>query len=205
MTAKKPPRRHIIVLYGLPGAGKSSLARHIGEHCPGYFFADVASHPLFGEQPMHLCATDLYRAGGRGRHLVTEGVLRTPEVRNRFARNVHKTLSTDKRYIFRVPRLVLVNERPETLSSRRPARGLAGYEAMMSDFLVGSGQYPHAVLDGERFDSLEARAAWLLDQLPAMTPDNIDAPSSVADLAALSPAQDGDDGHAPGDPGEREP
>ena len=167
--------KNIIILYGLPGAGKSSLAQYIGENCPGYYFADVASHPRFGHELMYQCVIDLYNDHGRGRHLVTEGVLRTPEIRNRFAHRIYKALSPTRPMTFRMPRLVFVDERSATLSSRRPSRKVAAYEEMMTDFVVGSGKYPHGVLPGDAVKTLQERADWVIQGFGRMRPDDLEA------------------------------
>src|SRR5690606_16181043 len=130
---------------------------------PAYYYADVASHPEFGKKAMHLCATELYLEEGRGRNLVTEGVLRTKEIRDRFAHKIHKAISSNAAYIFRAPRLFYLQEDPVVLSNRRPHRSVETYQEMLDAYEVGSARFTHAVLDCGKIPEMAERARWLMD------------------------------------------
>lgn len=138
---------------------------------PNFFYSEIASHPDYGHQPMMRCAVDLYKQGGMGKNLITEAVLEDPEARNRFAQGLRRVLTEETRYIFRVPKLIFIEEVMTKLAARRHFRSLADYEAMRAGFQVGSGRFPHGVLPGSEQQSLEERAQWVVNNANALTVD----------------------------------
>src|SRR5690606_41562927 len=118
-------KRLMILLHGLPGAGKSTLARGVASSIDGLYYADLGAHPDFGKRSMIELCVELYDQNGIGRSLLTEGVFRSTSSRDSFVRHVVR--HAQQRHPFDAAIIFRLVVDLEVLTSRRN-RSLADYE-----------------------------------------------------------------------------
>jgi hypothetical protein len=133
-------KRLLILLHGLPGAGKSTLARGVAELLPDLYYADVSSYPGFRVRPMSTLCSEFYDLYGRGQSLITEGVLPTASYRDtlvsKLMDHVRGSTPFDSAVILRV----VVDL--DVLSSRRK-RSRSEYEKMAARVQPGSTKFDY--------------------------------------------------------------
>lgn len=157
------------MLYGLPGAGKTSLCNAVAEK-HGYFYADIGTDPQFGQgTPMWQIAFDQYKRCRPNINLITEGVLSTRDRRARLASKIwKKSRELGKGYRLYEPVLFWVKEPLEVLNSRRPSRSVEAYRELEENFEIGSDLFQHFIIDSVKepaLRDLDARVTFIMDKV----------------------------------------
>ncbi|RYG80574.1 MAG: hypothetical protein EON59_15050 [Alphaproteobacteria bacterium] len=156
--------KHLVILCGLPGAGKTTLAKRLQER-EGFYYADVGADKRFAEKvPMWQIASDLYKSHGAGRHMVTEGVLITRARRDGFSDRIWKAVGNRNPLMVREPRLFLIQEDLATLNGRRPSRSVAAYQELSDTMELGSDKFPIQVIDAS-IETIDDRVDFILASL----------------------------------------
>jgi predicted ATPase len=159
----------MLVLYGLPGAGKTTLCRALGEH--GFFYADMTQHPLWAEKtvPYWRMALEQYLQHGQNQPFLTEGVLAHRYRRDYFADRIWRKLGGEARFLS--PIIVHLAESITTLDDRRPWRNrkhiksggeTSSYQDLAAQQETGSDLFRHVELPGDKYRSVEERVGWIL-------------------------------------------
>jgi GTPase SAR1 family protein len=100
-----------ILLYGLPGAGKTTLCDAISEQRKDVMYANLAAHPKFNQLPLELVLAAQIRAfDAKPVHILVEGCFPKIKLRERLIRDYSKC---------RIGSCVFLDETCETLSTRR--------------------------------------------------------------------------------------
>jgi hypothetical protein len=160
--------KSFVVIYGLPGAGKTSLCKWLADSGE-FFYANLGEDPRFGQgMSMWRLALDLYETNGGGKAFITEGVLGTRENRDRFAENIWRKINGRKGLTFAAPVFFLLKESLATLNQRRPSRSVDAYQELEDKLEIGSDKFQHFVLDVEQnpgLDDFDARGNYILLKL----------------------------------------
>jgi GTPase SAR1 family protein len=164
--------QRMLVLYGLPGAGKTTLCRALADH--GFCYADITQHPLWDEKtvPYWRMAFEMYQQNGNGNGFLTEGVLGDRARRDHFVDRIWKKLGAENR--FEKPLIIHVKECISILDSRRPGRNrrslknggqTASYSELEAAEQIGSDIFHHQEMIGSDFPTVDDRVRWVLDTL----------------------------------------
>lgn len=142
------------LIYGLPGAGKTSLCREIIGLRDDVFFADMGASPDFGEKSMFKVCAELFLNAGEEKHLLTEACLPQLATRDAFVTNVLSYVKEKSGVVFDDVLLIYLDEDPERLCLRR-RRTIEEYSDMKSKIKEGSKLYDHKKYDGYRDTIIE--------------------------------------------------
>ncbi len=142
MTAQK-----FRLIYGLPGAGKTSLCRELIGLRDDIFFADMGASPDFGEKSMFKVCAELFLNAGEEKHLLTEACLPQLAIRDGFVTNVLSYVKEQSGTVFDDVLVIYLDEDPERLHLRR-RRTAQEYSDMKSKIQEGSKLYKHEKYNG---------------------------------------------------------
>jgi len=142
MTARK-----FRLIYGLPGAGKTSLCRGLIGLRDDVFFADMGASPDFGEKSMFKVCAELFLNAGEEKHLLTEACLPQLAIRDAFTANVLSYIKEQSGVVFDDVLVSYLDENPERLCLRR-RRTAQEYSEMKSKIQEGSKLYRHEKYNG---------------------------------------------------------
>lgn len=136
--------RTFVLIYGLPGSGKTSLANELAK--TDFFYHNLAKHPEFRKRSMADLAAEGFLSNPSNVGLVVEGVLGRRRARINLIRHVLEICNkTEATTLSRVATFYLAVP-AEALSSRRN-RTVAEYEALEKDIEPGNPPYSHFVLN----------------------------------------------------------
>lgn len=147
----------LVVLYGLPGCGKSSLARALENS--GYCWPNTVKHAEYGNWPMAKIVSAVLDENPQATRLVVEGVMPNRAWRVSFVRAILKHAARAGRPFKKVV-VFHMEETLQVLSSRRN-RGIEAYEQLRDQLEVGSSPFPHCLIDGATLPSIAMRLAFV--------------------------------------------
>lgn len=136
----------LILIYGLPGAGKTTLAAELSRF--GYVYANLARHPEFGQRAMADLAVQIFTLHPSDKGLVVEAVLANRTTRVRFLERIQQLRRSFDGQIFDRVVTFYLSETPEVLSRRRN-RTTAQYSELLVKLEVGNPPFEHHILDGQ--------------------------------------------------------
>lgn len=135
----------LILIYGLPGAGKTSLAAELSRS--GWSFANLARHPEFRRRPMAELAAELFSQQPSPKGLVVEAVLASRASRIQFLDRIQQLRAGAEGGAFDRVVTFFLSESPAVLSRRRN-RTAAQYEELLRTIEIGNPPYEHHLIDG---------------------------------------------------------
>jgi len=155
----------LVVFYGLPGAGKSTLAEALEPY--GYFYSNLAKHPDFGSRSLADIAASEFFDSGSLDGLVVEAVLKGRGSRRRFIEDLQARCFDLSGREFESVAVFYVKEQLEVLATRR-RRTVEEYRELENNMQVDNPPYAHYVLDpvaDPELRQLSARVRFVLDRV----------------------------------------
>jgi hypothetical protein len=132
----------IVLLHGLPGAGKTTVSRLIAEASSDFLFVDLGSHPEFRDRPMYEICEEEYLAKGDGKSLITEGVLGGKSGRDRFvSKLIEGTAETEHPLVGGL--IVFLDEGDLEVLAGRRNRKVEYYAEMRAEIEEGSEDFDY--------------------------------------------------------------
>lgn len=153
----------LLLIHGLPGAGKTTLCRRMAESRDDLFYVDLGKHPDFRQRPMIDICIEQYRQQGAGRSLLSEGYLPKMAARDRLADKMLSGCGLERAVI------VGLDETDMDFLALRRNRSSEEYEALRREVEFGSKRHDYihySSSPGER-DSVDERAQRLTDLVTA--------------------------------------
>lgn len=153
----------LLLIHGLPGAGKTTLCRRLAESRHDLYYVDLGKHPDFRQRPMIDICIDQYRLHGAGRNLLSEGYLPKMAARDKLADRMLSGCDLERAVI------VGLDETDMDFLARRRNRSSGEYEALRSEVEFGSKRhaYIHYLSLPEERDSVDERVRRLSDLVSA--------------------------------------
>lgn len=162
----------LIVIFGLPGVGKTTACRMLSRSFPELYYADTRSDPRWKSLPMYEVCSLAYLEHGRGKHLLTDGTLPRVRPRDRFIRNVLQRCGEHVRFAATLS-IMIHDDDFDVLSTRRK-RSPDEYAELMAELEPGSsvGDFARYTADPEERTNPDERArrleglirGWLLER-----------------------------------------
>jgi hypothetical protein len=131
----------LILLHGLPGAGKTTAARLMAELDPEIFFVDWGSHPEFGKRPVRTILAEEYLALADGRSMITEGVFEDRRSRDRLVSSVIAA-AAESACPLRAGVIVYLDEEDSEVLATRRSKPAGFYAEKRVDVVEGSELFP---------------------------------------------------------------
>ena len=147
--------RKIVLLHGLPGAGKSTLARGVSTRLDDLYYADIASSPDFRRKAMYSLFAHLYDRYGEDRSLIIEGVLPKRAYRDSLITKLMDRAAP--RQPFDSAIIIHIAVELTILSSRRN-RSVAEYEKLAQEMELGSAKFAYVTFHCGEPDKNTSRA-----------------------------------------------
>ncbi len=147
--------RRFRLIYGLPGAGKTTLCRELIGQNDDVFFADIGASSDFGGKSMFRVCAELFMNEGAEKHLLTEACLPRMTGRDKFVTNVLTCIKEESGITFNDVLVIYIDEDPNRLCLRRK-RTAQEYTDMKAGIQPGSKIYKHEIYDGYH-DSIAER------------------------------------------------
>ena len=158
----------LILVHGLPGAGKTTLCRSAAERFKRLGYVNLAVHPQFGTLSMaDICAEmagDLVDVD----IIITEGMLSKVSQRDRFMQTAISKICDRGHFSDVEGAIVFLDENPENLVQRR-ARSIEDYLALKEAVETGSHRFQYVRFESAG-DDVEARVKKFGSLLEKLTP-----------------------------------
>jgi GTPase SAR1 family protein len=164
----------LVVIYGLPGSGKSALANELAKKHQEIDYLDLAAHQRFREWSMIATFGDLVKSANPTFGVVTEGAMPNLRPRERFISAARETLGIEPSEVL----VVQLDESVEVLSTRRN-RTTEEYQLLREAQQVGSKRYMHLVASRLSVDlstSILVQALWRFLSDGEVGLDDVDRP-----------------------------
>lgn len=158
----------LVLIHGLPGAGKSSLCRELDQMLDGVYYADAGQHPDFRSRSMSRICADMYEANGAGRSLLIEGVCAAREGRDALVSQVISRVEQCTGIGFVNPRIIFLDESLPVLASRRN-RSEHEYRELRASVSIGSRAYRYTIYSCApgQSESVQERAQNFVSMMPS--------------------------------------